>query len=163
MRSHQALFWVVLALFLAAVRVPAASAQTNSSVESFSVEGQSQVLRYTDQYAAQSATIQEAVGTIVPVYEKFWNAPSSGSGTAMDFRLFIDVGLANASANPDLSKVAIQSVALPVPSSPWAGKTEATKTSVCAVQLYTDANLYATPERLQFELALDLAQCYLCL
>src|SRR5664279_1402966 len=161
MRSHQALFWVVFALVLAAVRVPAASAQTIPSVVSFSVGGQIQVLRYADPYAAQSATIQEAIGTIVPIYEKFWNVLSSGSGTTMDFRLFIDIGLPNASANSDLSKVAIQSVALPVPSTPWTGKTETTKTSVCAVQLYTDANLYATPERLQFELALDLAQCYL--
>jgi hypothetical protein len=111
-----------------------ASAQANTYVDSVSVAGQSHVLRYPQSRADQAGRIKTALQTIVPVYEKYWNAPPPGANPRpSDFRMLVDVGVSNPAAGPNLSNASFQTVALPIPSVPaaWTGNTEVSKTSVC--------------------------------
>src|SRR5664279_2397483 len=164
MRFRRWLIWLLWALALTVSGVGFVSAQGNRYVTSVDAAGQTHSVRYPEIRAAQSGSITAAVQVIVPVYEKFWNAPPvPGPNQTMDFRLFIDVGVSNPAAGEDLSGVNFQDVALPIPSAPavWNGRTEATTTNVCAIQLYDVTNLYSVPGVLEYELALDLAKCYL--
>ena len=154
----------LLVLVLILSDASAALAQANVYVASVNVAGQNQVLRYPTSRSGDAGRIENALQTAIPAYEKYWNAPRPGaSPRAMDFRVFVDVAVANPAAGEDQSAVNFQTMALPTPSVPavWAGQAESTKTNVCDIQLYDQSTLYSLPQVLEFEVARDVARCYL--
>ncbi len=128
------------------------------------VSGQTHLVRFPADYTAQFDVIAQALGMIAPKYEWLWNrAPDEQpANQTMAFRVLVEVGVSEG-MGAEQSAVALEAVDPPVPSwpDPWAGATEGAPATVCHISLAAWNALYADTQTLRFELALDLAHCYL--
>jgi hypothetical protein len=156
-RSALVQFFGLLLLFVGITTDTAALSQP-TAVASVTAGGATHLVVYPLNDASNATRIEAALPTIITNYETLWN---SSSNTPMAFRLLIDAGLDMPSGD-DLSDAAFESIALPVPSAPneWTGATENAPTNACHVKLF-NAPVLNPANRLEYELALAAARCYL--
>jgi hypothetical protein len=141
-----------------------AGLESDVYVREVAVSGQTHLVRFPAEYTAQFDVIAQALGMIAPRYEWLWNrAPDAQpANRTMAFRVLVEVGVSEG-MGAEQSEVALETLDPPVPSwpDPWAGATEGAPVTVCHVTLAAWNALYANAQTLRFELALDVARCYL--
>ena len=124
------------------------------------VGGVNHLVVYPLNDSSKATRIEAALPMIITTYETLWK-PNNQANDPMVFQLLIDAELEAPSGN-NLSDTAFEAISLPVPSAPaeWTGATESSQTTACHIKLFDVSSLNATNE-LEFELAVDIAHCYL--